>query len=115
MCDYVIRQESIDMAEYMPAGSGQTMHNVYCQRAPRFWVQSTISAHNSHACAHHLARIVREIEQAARPFDIYAPGNTPEPDIRYALSNSLGVVKRIPPSDANCALVTVKPYTPKER
>jgi hypothetical protein len=113
MCDYVIRQETIDYAEYMPAGSGQGTHNVYCQRAPQFWVQSTISQHNSHACSHHLARIVREIEEAARPFDVLAPIGTPEPDVRYALSGALGVIKRMTPSSANYARVTVKPYTRK--
>lgn len=114
MCDYILRQEPIDMAEYMPAGSGKAPHNVYCQRASQFWVQSTISAHNSHACAHHLARIVREIEEAARPFDIMAPPNTPEPDYRYATRTKGPHFKMITPADANGARVTVKTYSRKK-
>ena len=103
MCDY-----------RFPNKPGSTIP-YFCQRAPQFWVQSLLSTHNSHACPHHLARIVREVEEAARPFDIMAPPGTPEPDIRYALSGALGVVKRMTPKDANGARVTVKIYTPKGR
>ena len=111
MCDYVVRQEPIDMAEYMPAGSGKQMHNVYCSRTPQFWVQSLLSQHNSHVCSHHLARTVRDIEKEARKYDLMVVGEE-EPDPRY--SRGYGG-KRMTREQANYARVTVKPYAPKER
>lgn len=110
MCDYVMRQETIDYAEYMPAGTGTGTHNVYCERAPQFWVQSLLSTHNSHACPHHLARIVREIEEAARQFDITTVDR--KPDARYSRDSQMlkvGMTKE----QSNYARVTVKPYARK--
>lgn len=103
MCDYVYTRKTPDQGITRVTES-------YCKRASQFWVQSTISTHNAHACPHHLARIVREIEEATRPFDILAPGITPEPDIRYAVE---GKLKRMTPHQANGARVTVKLYNGK--
>ena len=119
MCDYSTPRK-VPAAEFMPAGTGTLTHNEYCQRASQFWVQSTISSHNMHACPHHLARIVREVEEMARPFDIMCPPGTPEPDMRYAQygygdGQTEHKVKRMTPKDANGARVTVKPYAPKGR
>lgn len=113
MCDYRYPTPKVTAADGI--GNLATTQWTYCQRTSQFWIQSTISQHNMHACAHHLARIVRTVEEAARPFDIMAPIGTPEPDLRYALSGTLGVIKRMTPSNANGARVTVKPYTPKGR
>lgn len=106
MCDYVYTRKTPDQGITRVTES-------YCKRASQFWVQSTISTHNAHACPHHLARIVREIEEAARPFDILAPGITPEPDERYALTDGKSGPKRITPYAANGARVTVKLYNGK--
>lgn len=115
MCDYVMRQETIDYAEYMPAGSGTGTHNVYCERAAQFWVQSLLSAHNMHACPHHLPRIVREVEEEARKFDLCA-SNTEGPDMRYARTEFDGTVSsRVTRESSNYARVTVKPYARKIR
>lgn len=109
MCDYRYPDPKITAADGV--GTLATTQWKYCQRAPQFWVQSTISSHNMHACPHHLARIVRWVEEAARPFDIMCPPDTPEPDGRYAVE---GKLKRMTPHQANSARVTVKPYTKKE-
>lgn len=86
-----------------------------CQRASAFWVQSLLSTHNSHACAHHLPRIVREIEKCAAQFDILKPG-TRTPDMRYARTDRKdGQSGRITREESNYARVTVKPYTGKAR
>ena len=111
MCEY-----STDYTYPAVKDMPETTERVYCKRASQFWVQSTISSHNMHACAHHLARIVRSIEEAARPFDILCPPGTPEPDMRYARRDRVdGQIKRVTHGAANGARVTVKPYTPKGR
>ena len=112
MCDYVIRQEPIAAAEIMPAGTGTLTHNVYCQRASQFWVQSLTSTHNMHACPHHLARIVREIEKCAREYDILSPDYLGTENLHPAYVRvGQSTTRRV----ANYARVTVKTYTPKGR
>jgi hypothetical protein len=87
----------------------------FCSRSSAFWVQSTISTHNMHSCPHHLARIVREIEEAASPFRIGYIGER-EADMRYAKTKhmdkgaAIHVERMFPPNAANGAIVTVKPY-----
>lgn len=105
MCDYKF-----------PAGDTRYIdpeNQHYCQRAPQFWVQSLLSTHNSHACAHHLARIVREIEAEACKFDLCATGKE-APDLRYVRRERDGKVSsRVTREHSNWARVTVKPYTRK--
>lgn len=117
MCDHILRTESVDLAEIMPGSWGPTTYNVYCQRASQFWVQSLLSTHNSHACAHHLARIVRDIEAEAKKFDLCAvnPPNTEGPDMRYARTEGPEgkLSSRVTRESSNWARVTVKPYTPR--
>lgn len=103
MCDYKYSELSAN-------------HGPYCQRKPQFWVQSTVSAHNVHACAQHLARMVRVIEERAKPFQLGYRGPL-KADGRYSIRKSGDahwpadtVIHRLPHSDANGALVTVKPY-----
>lgn len=109
MCDYS-RAVEIDSAEIMPAGTGKLTHNVYCQRASQFWVQSLTSHHNMHACAQHLARIVREVEKGAKKYDILDPAHIGEEGYHphYVRSE-----QRMTRKEGNYAHVTVKPYAPK--
>ena len=94
-----------------------TTRGLYCERNSTFWVQSTISAHNVHACTAHLARLVRLVEEKARPFQIGYRGDLVA-DGRYSLRFSGDahypantVIPRLPHSQANGALVTVKTST----
>lgn len=116
MCDYVIRNETMDMAEIMPGGSGPVIHNAYCPRPSAFWVQSVMSTHNMHCCAQHLARIVREIETISRTYDLLDSNNNgnPGPDMRFLRKDSrTGNTNRITREESNYAHVTVKPVRVK--
>ena len=113
MCDYVLREEKIDIAEIMPGEWGPTTQRIYCKRKSTFWVQSLLSTHNMHACPHHLARIVREIDSLAAEYDIAAPESTPGgTDKRYRKfgTHPDDDGRRMTDRDANYARVTVKPH-----
>jgi hypothetical protein len=121
MCDYSTPVQ-IDLAEIMPGSSGPTTHNEYCKRASQFWVQSLTSTHNMHACAHHLVRIVREIEKCAQQYDVLHPdfiGDARNPlYIRpprkiTANGKSWTASESLTRDSANYARVTVKPYISK--
>lgn len=118
MCDYVVRTETLPMAEIMPAGTGNTEHRIYCQRPGTFWVQSLVSTHSLTACPSHLARIVREVEKAAREYDILHPNyigqeNVKEYYVRPARKVTAGgkewtVSESVTRGSSNYARVTVK-------
>jgi hypothetical protein len=83
----------------------------FCTRTPHFWVQSTLSTHNMHSCPHHLARIVREVESAAKTFDLLKNMQT-APDVRYRRDDHPGTsTHRMTTRSANYAYVTVKSLT----
>ena len=110
MCDYS-NDYTYPAVKDMP----KTTERVYCKRAPQFWVQSLLSAHNMHACAHHLARIVREIDDEAKKFDIgHLSSRAGQTDKRYRRfgTHPDDDGRRMTNRDSNYARVTVKPYAP---
>ena len=108
MCDY----------QY-PAGDTRYVDPTvpqYCQRASQFWVQSLLSTHNMHACPHHLARIVREVEKEARLFDLNHKDSRPDgTDKRFRKygTHPDDDGRRLTGEEANYARVTVKVYDPR--
>ena len=78
----------------------------FCERRNAFWVQSLLSTHNQHACPHHLARIVAEVEDMAYRHDITNPQRDDRPHPAYVRD---GKPARLTSPDANYARVTVKP------
>lgn len=102
------------MCDYIYPGTGET--TVYCPRTSQFWVQATVTTHNANACPHHLARIVREIEEASKLAIIQLQKDgedVPRSWFRWVKKDGQLYPRLFPAEAHNWAYITVKPYTRK--
>ena len=108
MCDYIFYSDN-------PADPTDFESRVYCERAAQFWVQATVTTHNSRACTHHLARIVREIEGASKnTIQAYKDGEEVPPTyLRWVVKDGKRLPRLFLSESHNWAYVTVKPFTRK--
>lgn len=116
MCDY---------QRLIATPDGSPVQTDYCNRAPAFWVQSLTSTHNMHACAQHLVRIVRSIEEAAEQYDVCHPNYIGKENVQPCYvrpvrmitvnGKSRAVSESVARESANYARVTVKPHARKAR
>lgn len=108
MCDYHFTSKMTE-----PDGSPTVTD--YCQRAAQFWVQATVTTHNMHACTHHLARTVRDVEDASkRAIQAQKDGEeVPRSYFRWVKKDGKLYPRLFSNESHNWAYVTVKPTTRK--
>lgn len=104
MCDYNSITGTTD---------GSPVQSHFCPRQSMFWVQATVTTHNMHACTHHLARIVRDVESTSKAaIQRQKDGEkVPSSYFQWIVKDGKRYPRLFPREEHNWAYVTVKPYT----